>query len=47
MPGGMSGLQIRVGLRAGLRWVRLPLSSATFMQGGVRGIWLCTQSRGR
>jgi hypothetical protein len=28
VPGGASGLQIRVGQRDCLRWVRLPLSSA-------------------
>lgn len=28
MPGGMSGLQIRVGQRGCLGWVRLPFSSA-------------------
>src|SRR5262249_40883041 len=30
VPGGASGLQIRERPRAGLWWVRLPLSSATF-----------------
>ena len=34
-PGGAFGLQIRVGQRACLRWVRLPLSSATAVRGGA------------
>src|ERR1039458_7493420 len=32
VPGGTSGLQIREGPRGGPWWVRLPLSSATFMR---------------
>ena len=35
VPGGAPGLQIRVGQRACLRWVRLPLSSASLQACGL------------